>query len=114
MEKIIIVCILGLFLTGCGQTITPIKEVCQKEFVPIVTVPAPPVVPVPTLPIDTLTPAQLSNDGLVVKYSTATIKALEDYVSQLQAVIADYQKKHDAAIVIQNQIENAGTIPTKQ
>lgn len=83
-----------------------LTEVCTKETVPVVSVPAPPKIDRPDFPLDNLTPDILASQGEMAKRYVAAVKTLEDYSIELEAVIADYQKKHDEAQVIANQIKS--------
>lgn len=75
----------------------------MKEDVPVMYVPAPPVIDRPDLPISEITSTTSAGD--IAKMYVASVKALEDYSSQLEAVIADYKNKHDQTQVIADQVK---------
>lgn len=90
MDKIIVLIFL-LFLVGCGTN--PIVET-KVQYVnkPILYCPEPPNIEHPTLLIDKLTEHDKNNHGVVAQAYKATIKQLLNYITELELIIAQYDK----------------------
>lgn len=87
-------------LAGCCTTLPPIERTTTVEVkVPVsVPIPAPKEVVRPSLMISQLTAADKTNPGKVIQYYQASIKQLQGYAAELEAVIDGYRPAKTAPL----------------
>lgn len=83
-------------MAGCVSEPIKINTDVKEIYVPVIYSPAPPVIKRPELPIHSMTETELTEDGTVVKYYKATVKALMGYAKELENALDEYDKINKA------------------
>jgi hypothetical protein len=99
MKGILVAIIASVFLVGCETTPT-IKTETKTVFVPVPYVPAPPVKTPPELAVDSIAEQPIPEDpiargefyGRLAQAYRASMVALQGYVKELEATIAEYER----------------------
>lgn len=87
MIKFLVICILSIFLVGCGFTRTQYRDVP----VPVYQVPAPPSIDRPHLPIYDLTATDSNDTEKVIKAYLTSVRLLLNYSEALSEIVNTYR-----------------------
>jgi hypothetical protein len=107
MEKLTLIVLTSLMLTGCGVFKTRIVTDTKEVLIPVVSCPKPPDVERPELPIHTITPELKASDGEVVKHYKATVLSLMDYSEDLEKIVDHYTGVNKMTEDVRAEIEKA-------
>lgn len=99
MKTIVVAVLASVLLVGCGGT-TTIKTETKNVYVPVPYVPAPPVKTPPELAVDAIAEQSIPEDpiargefyGRLAQAYRASMVALQGYVKELEATIAEYER----------------------
>ena len=96
MIKVIPIAISILLLTGCATSNrVRIANETQIVKVPLLYCPAPPITARPNLPIHRIG-VQTGSEGELVKAYVATVKDLQGYILELEAIVESYDDTNEA------------------
>ena len=84
------------FTTGCMPGTVKLRTEVQQVYVPLLYCRAPPDILRPALPIHQLTDADADDPGKVVVHYKATVKVLEGYITELEAIVKQYDQSNAA------------------
>jgi hypothetical protein len=87
-SKLLIVFLSAILLVGCATPRIVYKDVAYPVYV----VPAPPPVNRPVLIVDTLTPAESEDPGIVLRAQRATSEQKNGYITELELIINKYRE----------------------
>ncbi len=106
MVKIFAIIGLALMLGACGPGTIKLRTEVQQVYVPLLYCPAPPDILRPTLAIHDLVDEDANDPGKVVMYYKATVQQLEGYISELEAIVKQYDQTNAAYEELRDKFED--------
>lgn len=105
MVKLLAIIGMMFALTACMPGTVKLRTEVQQVYVPLLYCPAPPAVERPALPIYELQAEDAEDPGKVVVHYKATVKVLEGYVTELEAILLQYDQSNEAYEDLRNKFE---------